>query len=126
MPHILLVEPDRILASSYCRALENDGHVVVWVVGAQSAIAATDHNTPDIIILELQLVLHNGIELLYELRSYVDLQRVAVIIMSNIPKAEFSKSTGLAAFRIERYLYKPKTTLQDLRKSVKQALTTRV
>jgi two-component system phosphate regulon response regulator PhoB len=70
MANILLIEPDRLLAEIYQRALSSEGHNVVVCAGAQSAILSADQSTPDLVILELQLVEHSGIEFLYEFRSY--------------------------------------------------------
>src|SRR5688500_605476 len=75
---IVLIEHDRILARTYQRALTP--HAVIVARSAQAAVSAMDSEVPDLVILELQLGRHNGIELLYELRSYPDWQMVPVVI----------------------------------------------
>ncbi len=67
MAQILLIEPDRLLAETYAQSLTGGGHRVVACAGAQAAIHAADQDCPDIVILELQLVEHSGVEFLYEL-----------------------------------------------------------
>ncbi|HEY5442044.1 MAG TPA: response regulator [Candidatus Saccharimonadales bacterium] len=124
MPRILLIEPDRRLGETYTQALTADGHQVVTVPGAQAAITAADAARPDIVIIELQLVEHSGIEFLYEFRSYIDWQTIPVIIHSQVPPAEFSDSRQLleTELGVHTYLYKPRTSLRQLLAQV-QALT---
>ena len=71
---------------------------------------------PDIVIVELQLVDHSGIEFLYEFRSYVDWQQIPVIILTNVPESEFAGSQSLLRddLNVQAYLYKPLTSLQKL------------
>jgi DNA-binding response OmpR family regulator len=116
MPHILLIEPDRRLAETYSQALRAAGHTVTAVPGAQAAITAADTPKPDVVILELQLVEHSGIEFLYEFRSYLDWRDMPVIIQSQVPYGEFSDSWPLlhGELGVRAYLYKPRTSLRQL------------
>ena len=120
MAKLLLIEPDRVLADTYRRALQAVGHSVVMCASAQSAIFAADEITPDLVILELQLIGHSGIEFLYEFRSYSEWQSIPIIINSQVPPAEFSDSWAILKqeLQIEGFLYKPATTLKSLLRSV--------
>lgn len=124
MTNILLIEPDRVLAAIYYQALTNEGYQVSVAPGAQSAIMASDRSQPDLIILELQLVDHSGIEFLYEFKSYSEWQDAKVIIHSHIPPAEFSSSAAILREQLGmiEYLYKPHTSLEQLVGSVSSAL----
>jgi len=117
---ILLVEPDAQLAKTYARVLHDDGHEIVAAKTAQSAIHAADAHQPQLVLLEMQLVSHSGIEFLYEFRSYDDWQNIPVIILSIVPPGEFSGNRELLeqALGVVGYYYKPHTTLADLRKLV--------
>jgi DNA-binding response OmpR family regulator len=116
MANILLIEPDRPLAEIYQGALLKAGHNVIVCAGAQSAILSADQQKPDLIILELQLVEHSGIEFLYELRSYKDWEAIPVVIHSVVPSREFESSWHLLEeeLGVIKYLFKPKTNLADL------------
>jgi DNA-binding response OmpR family regulator len=116
MIRILLIEPDKILSDIYNETLSAIGYEVRAVVGAQSAIMACDNKTPDIIILEIQLTEHSGIEFLYELRSYSEWQSIRAIIQSQVPPSEFAQSWQLLKdeLGVSAYLYKPQTTLSQL------------
>ena len=120
MAQILLLEPDRMLAETYMQALGAAGHQVVAAVSAQSAIMAADETTPDIVIIELQLIEHSGIEFLYEFRSYPDWRETPVLIHSHVPPGEFSDSWELLRneLGVREFFYKPHTTLAMLRKAV--------
>ena len=121
---ILLVEPDLALAKIYEQLLQHKGHDVVIATSAQEAIIQSDIKTPDLLICELQLICHSGIELLYEFRSYPEWQKIPVIIHSTVPYAEFSGSRyGLTEeLGISSYLYKPNTNLRQLLSSVEEVL----
>ena len=117
---ILLIEPDRLLATTYQSSLEKGGFEVNLVAAAQAAIMAADKFTPDIVILELQLIEHSGIEFLYEFRSYPEWQDIPVIVHTQVPPGEFSDSWQLLKNQlgVEVYLYKPYTSIANLLKQV--------
>ena len=116
MAQVLLVEPDRQLADIYGQALTHAGHHVVAAATAQAAVQAADVVQPELVILELQLVEHSGIEFLYEFRSYLDWQAVPVLVHTHVPPAEFNHSQRLLKdeLGVRAYLYKPCTSLREL------------
>lgn len=124
MPKVLLIEPDRILAQIYLQALEKAGHKVSVCAGAQASVLAADQTKPDLVILELQLVEHSGIEFLYEFRSYPDWQNIPVIIQSQVPINEFNESAEILKkeLNVTNYLYKPQTNLKQLIEQVNRLL----
>ncbi|HXE10217.1 MAG TPA: response regulator [Verrucomicrobiae bacterium] len=121
---ILLIEPDRVLAASYVEALQAAGSQVNAASTAQAAIMVADAIPPDLVVLELQLVEHSGIEFLYEFRSYPDWQGVPVLIHTQVPPAEFNDSGQLLREELGvcEYLYKPRTSLSRLVASVREQL----
>jgi DNA-binding response OmpR family regulator len=116
MAQILLVEPDRLLARTYHDILTHQGHTVRICATAQGGVYCADEFRPDVVILELQLVAHSGVEFLYEFRSYPDWNDIPVIIHTNVPAGEFSGSWKLLRnhLGVTQYLYKPVTTLKKL------------
>lgn len=125
--NVLLVEPDALLAQSYREALVRAGHAVVVAPTAQTAIHSADRQRPDLVLLELQLVSHSGIEFLYEFRSYPDWYTIPAIILSHVPRAEFSDSWSLLhdELGVLQYLYKPQTSLAHLQRTVAEFATLR-
>lgn len=123
MAKILLIEPDWVLSKIYQQALEQAGHVVVTANSAQQAIDVADKNSPELVIVELQLGVHNGIEFMYEFRTYSEWLYTPVIINSLVPPTEFQDNYVLDhELRIYTYLYKPQATLQQLLRSVQECL----
>jgi len=120
MSKVLLIEPDRVLQHLYADYLEQTGHQVISVYSAQDALIVADRETPDAIILELQLIEHSGIEFLYEFRSYVDWQSIPVIINTIVPPTEFRDSYKLLMneLGVKTYLYKPHSNLKQLDESL--------
>ena len=119
-----MLEPDAVLARIYREVFEMAGYDVRRSVSAQDAVFLVDGLVPDVILVELQLVAHSGIEFLYELRSYAEWQHIPVLIHSCIPPIEFQDSMDLLTtmLHVKKYLYKPHTTLQTLLREVRDAM----
>ncbi len=117
---ILLIEPDNILGQTLSGVLESAGHKVIHVATAQDGVTMADKITPDMVILELQLVGHGGIEFLCEFRSYKDWENIPAIIYSTVPPLEFraSRESLSGELGVVAYLYKPNTSLLDLLRAV--------
>ena len=125
MKHVLIIEPNTVLAQTYTQALTYAGYAATAVHGAQDAVHAADQQRPDVVILELQLAEHSGIEFLHEFRSYADWQDIPVIVHTLIPPTRLAavqraltKELGVCAV-----LYKPRTTLQHLLRQVREQVS---
>lgn len=90
MKRVLLVEPDRLLAETYKRAL-SDNFEVHWVRTSRDAIATLDNKNKkfDVVLSETNLDQHNGIELLNELRAYEDWINLPVVFLSGLSEQHF-------------------------------------
>ncbi|HUC88072.1 MAG TPA: response regulator [Candidatus Binatia bacterium] len=125
MAQILLLEPDMVLSNTYAEALRRAGHKVGTASNAQTAIDVADEYSPDLVVMELQLSVHNGVEFLYEFRSYNEWQTTPVIVQSFVPPSEFKLTSGLwQQLGIVSYLYKPRTSLQQLLTTIEDQLVT--
>ena len=124
MANILLIEPDVILASSYMGVLKYQGHYIRVCTTAQAAIDAADEERPDVVILEIRLVTHSGVEFLYEFRSYPEWGDIPIIILSTVPPGEFTASKEVLQrhLGVRCYQYKPHTTLKKLTQTVEEVL----
>jgi len=113
--HILLIEPDTVLAQIYIQALENAGHSISFVREADAAIHTADRKKPDLVVLEMQLTCHSGTAFLQEFRSYADWQDIPVVLHTVIPLAKLSRfKDALQEMGVTHQLYKPHTTLRQL------------
>jgi len=116
MSNVLLIEPNTLLAKSYIQALQHAGHKVAHATGAQAAIDAADKQLPDVVIVEIQLPQHSGIEFLHEFRSYPEWINVPVVVNTATSPARMmlAKKPLQRDLGVVDILYKPRTTLQDL------------
>ncbi len=124
---ILIIEPDKVLGQTLSSALKSNGYKVVHVATAQDGVTQADQTTPDLVILELQLVGHSGIEFLCEFRSYRDWANVPVIIYSSVPPLEFgaSQDSLRGELGVVAYLYKASTSLLELLRTIEDNLSMR-
>lgn len=124
MVRILLLEPDAILADTYSKALMHMGYEVSHVASGQAAIDDADRLTPQLIILELQLPAHNGLEFLYEFRSYPEWQAIPAIANTSIPPQRLGSTWQVLCeeLGVRTWHYKPHTDLQLLLRSVREQL----
>lgn len=112
---VLLIEPDKVLGQTLETALQQAGHAVSWLRNAQKALDALDERVPDLIILEIQLNTHNGIEFLYEIRSYVEWQDIPTIVHTINPKAlDTAFASAFEQLGVRSVLYKPRTSITQL------------
>ena len=115
MIHILIIDADKTLRGTYAKALEKAGYSVAVAPSAQAAIGLCEEHIPDVIVLELQLQGHSGVEFLHELRSYPEWLHIPVLLQTLVPSKDLDgfekafKSMGIAG-----YAYKPETTLKKL------------
>lgn len=117
--HVLVVEPQADLGTLIVKSLQSADVSADYAPNAQSAVHFADKNKPDVVVLELGLPDHNGLEFLYEFRSHSDWQKVPIVIYSHIPREDMgldvkkSKQLGVA-----EYLYKPVSSLKRLQDAV--------
>lgn len=116
MSHVLLLEPNTLLAKTYTRALKHAGHSVAHVTGAQAAVDAADKERPDVVIVELHLSGHSGIEFLHEFRSYAEWKDIPVLLNTSLTTTQLEPTIDALHhdLGIREILYKPRTSLQDL------------
>ena len=119
---VLLVEPDRIVASIYQEVLSTHFDVS-WARTAQGAISALDKKRYDLVISETSLDHHNGVELLSEIRSYEDWNSLPIIFLSAIPKERFPLNIRQwQKLGVKAYLNKSLTRPSSLRHAALDAL----
>ncbi len=127
MSRLLLIEPDYILSKVYAAALIRHGYDVTLAHDAQSAIKALDTHSHNLVILELQLIDHNGVEFIYELRSYSEWQNIPILLHTMVPPTSINlPKTFYKDYFISSYLYKPVTSVQKLTQVVDDIILVKV
>ncbi len=119
---ILLLESNKELAEATKLWFENAGHEVEVAFSAQQAVYCAE-NSPAVIVMELALPVHNGLEFLYELRSHQDWAGIPVVIYSRISAETADLSQDIMhRLGIVDHLYKPTTTFKKLESVVAGAV----
>jgi PAS domain S-box-containing protein len=114
---ILIVEDEEILRFSFKAFLDKEGYEVKTAEDYNSAIQIISESTPDLIIADIILGKHTGIDILREVKR-IDMQ-TPVIMITGKPSIE----TASEAVRLGAYDYLPKPVQkQDLLKTASQAL----
>jgi CheY-like chemotaxis protein len=120
---ILLVEPNKILRERYAFALGRQGYDVACAKTAQQAIALADADMPALVILDVHLAEHGGVEFLYEFKSYPEWQAVPVIVLTPQQHGQGDHSwSALASLQIVQVLVRPRLTMAALCTAVAEAV----
>lgn len=118
---VILLEPDRILSRQYEDFMSDKGVNIETCSDAQSAIMLADKNKPALVVLELLLREHSGIEFLHEFRSYSDWSQVPVIVHSSVPQYSFGVNDQTwRDMGVVEYFYKPTTKLIKLHRAIRE------
>lgn len=121
--HILLVEPDTLLAQSYRSGLTQAGHTVDHAGTAQAAVHCADEHKPDLVVVSLEMARHNGIEFLYEFRSYGEWQDIPAIVLTSLPSPELVRDDVLREqLRVESILARSQSSVADIVRTVERVL----
>lgn len=122
---ILLVEPSQDLSEVVALALKQAGFDVLIAHTAEEAIKKAESNNLEAVVIELLMPRHNGLEFLYEFRSYGDWSDVPVIIYSQLSHEELGMNEALRKdLGVSAHLYKPTTSLSELVAQLKISLRT--
>ena len=119
MKKLLLIEPDQLSGGLYKDALEAVGYKVAVANSAQLALDELDKQIPDCILLEIDMIGHNGLEFLYEFCSHDDWAIVPVILHTGITPEKFeAMMVDWSELNVVEYLYKPQTSLNKMQIAV--------
>lgn len=121
---VLIIEPDHHLAISYQQALEAEGIAAAIAYDGQEAITAIDEGKPRLVCLELHLPRHNGVEFIYELRSYPEWDDIPIVLLTFVSEPDLGFSRGIQEqLGIQHYFYKPRTELRQFTDYIKRQVT---
>lgn len=113
--NVLIVEPSPELAEVLQVALNQRGITSRVAGSAQLGIRLADENPPQLVLLELVVPRHNGMEFLHEFRSYPDWLDIPIILYTNVSRDELQlEGQMLQDMGIAGYFYKPTTSLEKL------------
>lgn len=122
MKSILLIEDDPFIADIYLTKLKESGFEVEIAEDGEKGLEKIKTKKPDLLLLDIVLPNINGWEFLGKIKKDPALQRIKVIILSNLEqKPEIEKGLRLGA---EKYLikahYTPSDVVAEVRKILKE------
>lgn len=124
MQRILILDQDKLYVRSITSQLIKNGYSVDVAFNAQSAIAKIDKVEPDLILCEVLLTGHNGLEFMHELRSYPEWQGIPLIVLSRIDKLDIQiTKKNMMDYGIIDVWYKPEVSMQSLLEKIERTLT---
>lgn len=85
---ILLVEDDTFLAGMYVTKLELEGFRVVLASDGEQAIALSERESPNIMLLDIVLPKKSGFEVLQAVKANPATKDVPVILLTNLGQKE--------------------------------------
>ena len=110
---ILLVD-NHMATQKACKKLFESHELDVAETAAAALVLAGDKK-PDLVLLEVALASHSGMEFLYEFSTYSDWLRVPVLLYTQVKlQDEVVRSHAFKQLNVKGYLYKPETMLKTL------------
>ncbi|MGI6395054.1 MAG: sigma-54-dependent transcriptional regulator [bacterium] len=115
---ILIVDDDLSISRSYQKYLESEGYEAITANNGKEGLQKIDEN-PDLVLLDINMPVMNGIELLEELNKSKEKKMPLIIMLTAYGDLEAAiKSTRLGAYD---FLTKP-VSLEKLKLTVKRGL----
>ena len=113
---VVLIDDDKMHNQTFANFLTRSGLDVLCAYSAQQGLDIIDDNRDiDAVVLDIFMPQHNGLTVLHYLQSYVDWQKMPIIIMSSVPRKEIELSDRQLKNRgVRAYLEKDRTTPQDV------------
>lgn len=105
---VCIIDDDDNIREIYATALELDGYQLLLAKNGAEGIELVRKYMPDIILLDLQMPVKNGMEVLEDLKGDEELNRIPVVILSNIDSEESFDAIG--KYNTHFYLVKSLTT----------------
>jgi len=120
MATILIVDDEPIIRELFQRVLEHEGHTIITAGNGREALEAVRRQVPDLILLDLNMPLMDGISFLRLLRRHLDWSKVPVVVMSAM--ADKHNISNAGSLGVRDYMLKAGFTLGSLRNRIAKYL----
>lgn len=117
---ILLVDDEAYLREIYDIELTREGFEVLLAANGEDGLETIRKERPDAILLDLQMPVKNGFDVLEALGKDGELKKIPVIILSNADEEETFKKVG--EFETHFYLVKALTTPPKVAKLLREVI----
>lgn len=110
---VCVVDDDKDILDIYSTKFKREGFAVVTARDGEEALLVIKRERPDVILLDIQMPMLDGIGVLKVLKSDPDLAKIPVVVLSNIDsEMMFHKISELGA--AQYYLVKALSTPQKV------------
>jgi len=120
MTKIAIIEDDQTIAQMYRMKFESEGFSVDVAADGRSGVDMVAAETPDAILLDLQMPEMNGAEALKHIRGLPNGHDIPVIILTNLGQEEAPRN--LEKLGVDRYIVKADQTPRQVVHQVKKIL----
>jgi DNA-binding response OmpR family regulator len=120
MTKIAIIEDDATINQMYRMKFEADGFEVQLASDGERGVALVQSFTPDLILLDMQMPVKDGVEALKEIRAAEWGKNIPVIVLTNLGKEESPKE--LQDLNVSSYIVKADLTPSQVVERVKQTL----
>ena len=117
-PKVMVVDDDRTMVTLLRTLLELDGYQVVQPTNAASVLESIVAERPDLVLMDVFLRGHDGIDLVRGLRKLPELAQTPVVMTSGMDVSEQSLAAGANSFMLKPY--DPEVLLQTIRSQLGQ------
>lgn len=117
---VCIVDDDPNVREIYLMKFNQEGFDVSLATNGEEGLKVIREERPDIILLDLQMPVKNGVEVLAELHQDQELRKIPVIVLTNIDNEDSFKEVG--KFETRFYLVKSLTTPQKAVDYVREVL----
>ena len=117
-PKVMVVDDDRTMVTLLRTLLELDGYQVVQPKTAASVLESIAAERPDLVLMDVFLKGHDGIDLVRGLRKLPELAQTPVVMTSGMDVSEQSLAAGANSFMLKPY--DPEVLLQTIRSQLGQ------
>ena len=119
---VCLIDDDADIVSMYRMRFEQEGYEVMTASDGQAGLNLIQETNPDVILLDLQMPVMDGVSVLEALNKNPQLMTIPVVVFSNNDTDQmFQKISELGTVRY--YIVKELTTPQKVVDIVAEALT---
>ncbi len=116
----MLVDDEPALREIYDVELTRSGYEVLLATNGEEGLATIRREMPDAILLDLQMPVKDGFDVLRELSRDERLKRIPVVILSNADEEASFKKVG--QFETHFYLVKALTTPSKVAKLLREVV----
>jgi CheY-like chemotaxis protein len=115
-----VIDDDESIREIYERKMRQEGFQVVTAPDGEKGLAVIRETKPDIILLDIQMPIKDGFDVLKELEDDEAVANIPVVILSNVDDEQTFRKIG--KFETRFYLVKSITTPQQVADIVREVL----